>query len=146
MKIREMTLEDIGAVAGLDRADSLTPWDETSIFTYFIRDDAILLVAEEEDAIVGFAAALLTPPDADVLDITVSSACRRRGYGESLLRALTEGAASRGVTTVFLEVRESNEAARNLYRKSGFREIGIRRNYYTSPSEDGISMSLSTEP
>ena len=142
MTIREMSIEDIGAVAELEREDSLNPWNETGLFTYFIRDDAVLLVAEEDGEILGFAGALLAPPEADILDITIRRDTRRKGYGSELFSALIEKTESLGVNTVFLEVREGNDPARSLYRKFGFRETGIRKNYYTDPPEDGISMAL----
>lgn len=140
MTIREMTMDDIEEIAALETANSLTPWNETSLFTYFLRDDTLLAVGEENDKIIGFAALMMAPPEADILDITIDSEFRRHGYGAELLSSLMEMAKNRGTDTIFLEVRVSNTPARRLYEKLGFTETGIRKNYYTDPSEDGISM------
>ncbi len=151
MRVREMTIDDISAVAELEARDSRTPWSETSLFTYFLRDDSILLVGEEdgkggddpgEPGLVGFTAMLTAPPESDILDVTVAGSFRRRGYGEELLVSLFGEARKRGVNTVWLEVRTGNAPARALYGKLGFRETGIRKNYYTDPVEDGITMRL----
>ena len=142
IEIREMTLDDIAEIALLEAADSTAPWDETSLFTYFLREDAYLVVAEEDSRIVGFAGILAAPPEADVLDITVRSDMRRKGYGMALLQYLFSQAPEFGINSVFLEVRVGNAPARRLYEKLGFTETGIRKNYYTDPREDAISMKL----
>ena len=74
--------------------------------------------------------------------IASDPACRRCGIGGALLKALTEEAARRHAGSVFLEVRESNDAARAMYRKAGFKESGIRRNYYHAPLENAVVMQL----
>ncbi len=164
MIIREMTLDDLPSVAAVGALSTQSPWDERSTLTYFLRDDTLFVVAEEparnglsgssgtdgppdtgrgdEDraAIVGFAALLLTPPESDVLDIIVRTEYRGKGIGTKLLDGLCDHALLRQVDTVFLEVRPSNTPARKLYEKLGFEQIGIRRNYYTDPAEDAISM------
>ena len=141
MTIREMTMDDIEAVAAMEAADSQTPWDETSLFTYFLREDAILLVAvDDEGGLRGFAALLAAPPESDVLDITVAKPFRNQGIGAALLTALADAARERGVDSLYLEVRVGNAPARHLYEKLGFCEIGLRKHYYTNPVEDGVVM------
>lgn len=140
--IRKFTLDDIAETAALQERCSTAPWSETSLLTYFMRDDTLMLVSEENARITGFAAILMAQPDSDVLDITVSEDVRRRGIGEKLLTALCEGSAERGVKTVYLEVRASNVPAISLYIKAGFKEIGVRKNYYSDPKEDGYVMEL----
>ena len=74
--------------------------------------------------------------------IASDPAFRRRGIGSALLDELTEEAARRHAGSIFLEVRESNDAARAMYRKAGFVEKGIRRNYYHAPLENAVVMQL----
>lgn len=143
--LRPMTLEDIDRVSALEAADSTAPWDANALFTYFLRDDSVLIVSEEDGEIVGFAGLLLMPPECDILDITVDRRKRNRGHGTQLLTKLLQEAAKKGVKTAFLEVRAGNESARHLYEKLGFEETGIRKNYYTDPVEDGISMRWDME-
>ena len=137
---REMTLEDVPAVSAIGAESSQSPWDEKSVLTYFLREDTLFAVAEEEGRIVGFAALLMTPPESDVLDIIVKREKRCRGIGFRLLDFLCDQALLRGVDTVFLEVRPGNLPARRIYAKLGFLETGIRKNYYTDPAEDAITM------
>ena len=80
--------------------------------------------------------------DAEIIMIATDPAFRRRGIGDALLEGLTEEAARRHAGSIFLEVRESNDAARAMYRKAGFVEKGIRRNYYHAPLENAVVMQL----
>lgn len=66
---------------------------------------------------------------------------RRRGVGELLLIAAMEAALRRGSRIVTLEVRASNEAARSLYRKYGFQDVGVRKRYYSDNNEDAVIMT-----
>lgn len=134
-----MSLEDVTAVAEIGSESSQSPWTEHSVLTYFFRPDTLFVVAEEE-CMTGFAALLMTPPESDVLDIVVRESMRGKGIGTELLDALMDQALLRGVDTTFLEVRPSNTPARKLYARLGFQETGIRRNYYTDPVEDAITM------
>jgi ribosomal-protein-alanine N-acetyltransferase len=76
-------------------------------------------------------------------NIVVAAAVRRRGVGTRLLAELTEHARVRNGSAIFLEVRESNQSARALYRKAGFKETGLRRSYCANPPEDAILCRLS---
>ena len=163
MIIREMRFDDISPVAELERAYSLTPWDENGLLTYLLREDALFLVASDEfpedydpeavdeenffwPEIYGYVGLLMVPYEADVLNITVSGKVRNRGIGTRLMREILERAKKYGVTDIHLEVRESNEAAIHLYEKLGFLRDGIRKNYYTAPVENAVTMTVRQEP
>ncbi len=77
---------------------------------------------------------------ADLANIAVLPECRGLKIGKALLEKTMEFAHSKGVSDVFLEVRESNSAARGLYLSSDFTEIGRRKKYYKNPREDAIIM------
>jgi [ribosomal protein S18]-alanine N-acetyltransferase len=101
----------------------------------------LYLVAEEEDAVIGYAGMMFTGgPEADVVTLAVDPACWGRGTGTALLSALVAEAARRGCTEVLLEVREDNPRARQLYLRQGFAEIGIRRGYYQPSGVDAVVM------
>ena len=76
--------------------------------------------------------------EAEVLNLAVSPSCRGLGVGGMLLDAALSEAAAAGATSVFLEVRESNVAARALYASRGFTEISRRSRYYRKPVEDAL--------
>jgi len=87
---------------------------------------------------MGFLIAHHLAPEWELENIVVAHAARHRGIGKRLLEALFDAARETNSSAVFLEVRESNTAARTLYEGSGFEQTGRRRSYYTSPSEDAI--------
>jgi ribosomal-protein-alanine acetyltransferase len=74
--------------------------------------------------------------------VIVAKRFRRRGLATLLLNELVEHARSGNANAIFLEVRESNQSARALYRKLGFQETGVRKSYYSTPPEDAILCSL----
>ncbi|SRR5579872_813398 len=97
------------------------------------------LVATAEGGLAGFAVARHTAPDEiEILNVAVDPAVRRRGIGRSLVRELMRK--STGV--VFLEVRQSNLAARKLYHSLGFEAVGVRQDYYREPVESAIVMKF----
>jgi len=80
--------------------------------------------------------------EVEILDVAVPVDRRRRGFGLGLLRGFVVFAGDRGVRQIFLEVRESNEAAVGLYRKVGFSPTGRRPNYYQQPQEAALLFHL----
>ena len=104
-----------------------------------------MYVAEEGEKIVGYAAVGLIIPDAEILNIAVDVNYRRQGIGEMLLDTLLSLGDKEDVSDFFLEVRESNEAAIELYYKKGMEEIGRRKNYYKMPVEDAVLMHYKNE-
>jgi ribosomal-protein-alanine N-acetyltransferase len=82
-----------------------------------------------------------------LLNIGVAAAHQRKGMGGAILSAMLEAASARQMPRVFLEVRASNLAAIALYRRAGFLEIGVRRDYYrdANGSEDALVMACDTK-
>jgi ribosomal-protein-alanine N-acetyltransferase len=105
-----------------------------------VRQDTVTrYVATEDEAILGtLEVSCPTADEAEIVDLTVEPAHHRKGVASALLRAFLAGRQGR----VFLEVRPSNSAARRLYERFGFREVGRRPAYYRSPLEDAIIMQL----
>jgi len=95
---------------------------------------------EEGYTVVGFAVVRQVGDDGELLQIAVDKAARRKGVGDSLMVAVLEYAAKNALGSVFLEVREGNEAAVQLYRKHGFESVRVRKDYYNDPVEDAVVM------
>ena len=89
-------------------------------------------------AILGFLVARQIAPEWELENIVVAPAARRKGLGRQLLEALFAAARQTESQSLFLEVRESNTAARRLYERLGFEQTGRRKAYYASPAEDAI--------
>ncbi|TSE33092.1 ribosomal protein S18-alanine N-acetyltransferase [Tepidimonas charontis] len=95
------------------------------------------------DWLVGYVVAMPGVEEAHLLNLTVAPAHRRAGWGRWLLQALNDWAAAQCAATLWLEVRASNHAARQLYTGAGWRDVGVRRGYYPDSAirrEDAIVM------
>lgn len=140
--LRHAALADVERVAELELSCFTSdPWPRQSFESFIDRAGVTFIVAEDpgrEEGIVGYAVLIQVAEEAELLNLAVAGDSRRGGIGSSLLRSLLEVAARDGVTTVYLEVRESNAAARGLYAAHGFVEVGRRRRYYQRPGEDAL--------
>lgn len=154
MKIRHATAEDILAIMALERACATAAhWSEAQYRQAFEASDPgrIVFVAVSEGAgtpadagaspdaaFAAFLAARSVAPDWELENIVVAPEARRKGLGKRLLEALMVYARETNSESLFLEVRESNAAARALYEKAGFRQVGSRKSYYINPLEAAI--------
>jgi len=98
---------------------------------------------EENREVQAFLIARFGTAECELENLVVAAVHRRRGFGSQLLQSLIATAQQRNIERILLEVRESNEAARALYGKFGFRSDGKRKAYYTRPTEDAILLALS---
>lgn len=161
--IRPMVEGDLRRVLRIERESFAIPWSERTFRGLLRRGNARLLVAEavgatltngpgrrEEDAedaaVVGYAVVWLAGEEAELGDLAVAVEFRGRGLGRRLLEAALETAARDGAKRVYLEVRETNEAARWLYERAGFETVGRRPGYYTRPVEDAVVMRCRLPP
>jgi ribosomal-protein-alanine N-acetyltransferase len=100
------------------------------------------LVVEQEGSVVGFIVGRQVEDEWEIENIAVTGAARRCGLGSRLVGELLDLAAKRGGKSIFLEVRESNRAARSLYEKWAFLEVGRRKMYYQNPPEDALVLKF----
>jgi ribosomal-protein-alanine N-acetyltransferase len=113
-----------------------------ALFALGKSGQALFLVVEQNGAVKGLIAGQLAADEWEIENIAVDPALQCTGLGSHLLREFLQCARSRG-RAVFLEVRESNVAARKLYQKLDFFEVGRRNSYYQDPKEDAILLKLS---
>lgn len=100
------------------------------------------LPQSSREYIIGFAGFWLMADEAHLTNIAVRVCLQRQGIGELLLISVIDLATELKASLITLEVRASNTAAQNLYRKYGFTQVGLRRGYYSDNNEDAILMSL----
>lgn len=145
MHTRLMTTADLREVMTIERASYLFPWTE-GIFRDCLRIGYLCRVLiNSNDAVIGYGVLSHGAGEAHILNICVEEAYRRRGLGEAILIQLIDDARQLSADTLLLEVRPSNTAALELYRKLGFNEIGLRKNYYPAAHnarEDAIMFGL----
>jgi ribosomal-protein-alanine N-acetyltransferase len=148
MVIREATLADIPRLLALAEAsETAAHWSAPQYEAIFTSDSPPrrLLVAVEGGAravIIGFAVAHCIGDEWEVENIVVAAHCRRQGIAQQLMQLLTSRARFARATSIFLEVRESNLPARQLYAMLGFTECARRAGYYTNPLEDALVLRL----
>ena len=136
--IRSMTEDHIFAVAQLEKICFDDPWSEKSIASELQNPLSMWLVATNKDMVVGYVGSQSVMGEADMMNLAVHPDWRKKGIGEALVQALVSALREENVASLTLEVRASNEPAKRLYYRSGFSEVGRRRNYYRNPKEDAL--------
>ena len=127
------------AMAGIELASFSDPWP-ASAFTDLMRarHARVTVAVNEHDIAVGYSVLLAVADEGEIANIAVASTLRGRGVGARLLDQALLDAQREGVRSVYLEVRTSNHAARDLYASRAFVAVGRRRAYYRNPLEDAL--------
>lgn len=144
--IRPLTAGDVDTVVAIETEAFTTPWQRETFLDLIDRPALEILVLEDEAAgIIGYAVLWCILDQGELANMAVTPAHRRRGLGAFLLSRVLDVARERGIETVFLEVRTSNEDALKLYRRFGFADVGLRKGYYEHPKEDARVMKATLE-
>ncbi len=141
MNFRYMTEDDLHDVLRNERQAYSHPWTE-AVFLDSLGGLSDCWVAEFDEEIVGHIVLSHVLDEGHILNLCIGPAWQGQGWGDVLLEFTMKRLHILEVATVFLEVRVSNQAARSLYGKHGFSEIGLRKNYYPDGAvrEDAIVM------
>lgn len=142
--LRPATPADVDEVAAIEQESFSDPWSRKAFAGLLDNPAVLFLVARADDAVLGYVIAWFAADEAEIANIAVAPAARGRGAGAVLLDAALDEAAWRGAATTYLEVRESNAAARRLYASRDFAELGRRRRYYRNPTEDALVLGRRT--
>lgn len=161
MRVRRAQAADIPAMLELERENPTSVNWSHEHYENLFRSAApepsryLVLVVEDRSesksvtestktpSVVAFLAAHHVDSDWDLQYIVVGKESRRMGLGTYLLDEFISYVRATSGSRIFLEVRESNHAARALYRKAGFEQAGLRKSYYSNPAEDAILLRLS---
>jgi ribosomal-protein-alanine N-acetyltransferase len=137
-----MTIADVDAVLSVEQAVQVYPWSRGN-FTDALDSAYLCFVEEITGEIAAYAVLMPGVEEAELLNIGVAASHQRQGLGGAMLSALCKVAKDRQLYRLFLEVRASNLAALNLYRRAGFEQVGVRRGYYRDAegSEDALVMA-----
>jgi [ribosomal protein S18]-alanine N-acetyltransferase len=138
------TEADLDCVMDIERLSFVTPWVRQAFTDELLRSWAHLelLRAPSMGRVVGFCNYWLVADELNILNIAVHPDFRKQGYASVLVQHIVDVARERKARVVSLEVRVSNHAARSLYRKFGFCEVGTRPKYYADNGEDAVLMDL----
>jgi ribosomal-protein-alanine N-acetyltransferase len=142
-----MKKEDIDQVLAIEEASFSMPWSRNLFLSEF-RSPSVstLLVALENDmparSVIGYIVYWLIEDEMHILNLAVAPQFRRQGIARQLVLDAVKRAYAKGGRRAFLEVRASNTAAQKLYSDLGFTGSFIRRDYYNSPTENAVIMTL----
>ena len=136
-------MDDLPAVVALDRMSFSLPWPERS-FRFEVGENLAsrCWVAEVDGRVVGMLVGWLLVDELHVATIATHPDFRRQGIARKLLSFALSRAMDEGASSSFLEVRESNLGAQELYRQFGYEPTGLRKRYYRDNDEDAILMTL----
>ena len=143
--IRTMQIADLDAVLAIEPRAYSVPWTRGNFIDSLAAGYLARVLCDPDGKVLGYFLAMLGVGELHLLNITVSPECQGRGHALGLLDALLELCHGQGCGQIWLEVRQSNERARRIYRRYGFAEVGQRRGYYPCADgtrEDAVLMSL----
>lgn len=115
-----------------------SPWSKEQFQRVLEQDHVFVLLAEMNKEIIGFLCSGMNPFEAEIYNIAISQKYKRLGLASDLIRHMKRMLVANRIDEIFLEVRESNVGAIKLYKTMGFEPVGLRKDYYTKPSEDAI--------
>ncbi len=138
MNIRPLQQGDLGDVVAIEQSTMTHPWSAAQIESELALAHSTGLAAILDGRLLGYAIFRTCRPECELLRLVVDEQWRRRRVGRTLLEYALRALMELGYTTCFLEVRATNEAAIHVYRTIGFFQVGLRKKYYTQPSEDGF--------
>lgn len=137
--LKEMDESHILEVKAISDSSLKESWSLDSIKNELSNSLATYIVGVLDNKVVGFAGAWLIASEGQITNVSVSKDFRGKGIGFSIINELLKTLASKGSKEVTLEVRESNLTAQKLYEKCGFKNEGIRKNFYPD-KENAIIM------
>jgi len=126
----------------IERASFPSPWSLNAFRAETEKSISHLWVLSSDGRVSGYICFWILESEIQLINIAVHPERRRSHLGQFLLERMIQEGVSKGVRKIWLEVRRSNSAARNLYSRIGFTEIGIRPKYYSETNEDAVMMSL----
>ena len=139
VSIRPARESDVGTMAGIELQSFSDPWPAAAFSELLdMQHSRITVAVDEQDVPVGYCVLLAMADEGEIANSAVALALRGRGVGARLLDQALLAAQHEGIRSVYLEVRTSNHAARDLYASRDFVAVGRRRAYYRNPLEDAL--------
>jgi ribosomal-protein-alanine N-acetyltransferase len=145
LTVRTAQPGDLDAIVEIERRSFSDPWSEASFRSLFGRGEVVFVVAtiatDSDEEVVGYVIATFAADQGEIANLAVRPELRRAGHASRLLDFVHREGIRRQATSMWLEVRESNRAARALYESYGYREMGRRARYYENPVEDALVLA-----
>ncbi len=138
ISIEKMKISDIEIIKNIEKELNINILPYNSIVEDLKNSNYLYFICKLSNIIVGYIALSLVIDTMDILSIVVKKDYQRCGIATNMLDYIIGIAKEKNIANIFLEVRKSNAPAISLYKKFGFIEISIRKNYYKNPQEDAI--------
>ncbi len=138
IEILPLTPCHIPSIAELEQILFSDPWKADALTSFFSQPHAKGAVCLENGILKGYALTTLVVGEGEILRIGIHPNAQKKGLGTHLITFVLKEGSLQGAEDFFLEVREGNLAARSLYQKVGFSQMGLRKNYYSDPTENAI--------
>ena len=148
ISFNRLTSNEIPSVLSIEERNLDYPWSQLQFTTSIENRKNLCYCLSLKGKTIGYLIVMLAGDTADILNIGIDSDFKRQGYGTALFNHLIEELRKRYIGEILLEVRVGNKSAIQFYKKQGFEEISVRKNYYMKNSknklqrEDGIIMSI----
>ena len=143
IKIEKMTLNDLENIKNILISDFDDFWNYNILKDELESENSIYIVAKSNKEIIGFAGIKILLDEADIMNIVTKKCYRNQGIGTLLLKNLISISKNLNLHSLSLEVNEENKTAIHLYENLGFKNIGIRKNYYKSKNGKIMALNLS---
>lgn len=140
-QIRKMCEQDIDEVEQIEKEIFSVPWSAKSFSDACKNENNIYLTCIIDDEVAGYCGLWTVLGEGNITNMAVSHKHRRKGIGRALMQEMEKRGREKEVSVFFLEVRESNSAARALYEGLGYEQIGVRKRFYEKPVESAVIMS-----
>lgn len=141
MNIRRAIPDDALKIARVEAEIFPDPWSIKDVLTTITSNGAMCYVAlSDSGELLSYVIGRLIAPEGEIYRVATVASARRRGIAYRLIDYALKTEKGHGLETVFLEVREKNVPARNLYKSYGFIEAGVRKDYYKNPPDNAIIM------
>lgn len=140
VKIRKMEREDVNQVYQIEKELFSMPWSKEDFLFALEKEKNLYLVALIENKVVGYCGLWGILDEGQITNVAIKKEKQGQGIGTLLLQQLLEQGYQNELLEYTLEVRESNLNAMHVYKKLGFREEGVRKNFYQNPAENAIIM------
>lgn len=136
--IRRANKRDVPEIVRIEQSSFSDPWDKKLFLDALDSKEKYLYAHVSGSALSGYIIFEKVLDEGHITNLAVAKEYQGKGIASELVSAVMDLAASLGVKGIFLEVRQGNEAAKKLYSKFGFKEIGKRKGYYPKASEDAL--------
>ena len=146
VSIHKMTAEDIPFIAEIEKDCFSQPWTEAGLSSELDNPSAEFFTLTENGTVAAYMGMHIILDECYIANVAVKPDFRKKGYGQHLVKNAILQAEKLGCQFISLEVRQSNTPAISLYEKCGFESPGLRKGFYSHPTEDAVIMTKYINP